>query len=49
MGNASVSKYGSSPSITGSLPFDGRWLVGSTPAITNTESWYGYVWSRLCN
>jgi len=32
MGNASMSKYGSSPSITGSLPFDGRWLVGSTPA-----------------
>lgn len=29
---ASVSKHVSGPSITGSLPFDGRWLVGSTPA-----------------
>src|SRR5690625_4432761 len=29
---ASVSKCVSGPSITGSLPFEGRWLVGSTPA-----------------
>ena len=27
-----VSKYINGPSITGSLPFEGRWLVGSTPA-----------------
>lgn len=29
---AFASKYVSGPNITGSLPFDGRWLVGSTPA-----------------
>src|SRR5690625_7941634 len=29
---ASVSKYVSGPSRTGALPFEGRWLVGSTPA-----------------
>lgn len=28
----SLSKNIGGPSITGSLPFDGRWLVGSTPA-----------------
>ncbi|WP_416150140.1 M23 family metallopeptidase [Salipaludibacillus sp. HK11] len=29
---ASVSSHGSGPSVIGSLPFAGRWLVGSTPA-----------------